>query len=127
MAISLLHSLELNPRYFSEPEKYKPSRWYGLPSDSEVFSAFSIGARACIGRKFATVEAVAFLTMLLVATGLEGRTATQGRGDKGSVAPSYFRCEAWFVTSCERCTTTVFQEEKGIDNAYSLIGIIGSG
>ena len=65
MAISLLHSLELNPRYFSEPEKYKPSRWYGLPSDSEVFSAFSIGVRACIGRKFATVEAVAFLTMLL--------------------------------------------------------------
>ena len=61
----LLHSLEHNPRYFSEPEEYNPSRWYGLPSDSELFSAFSIGARACIGRKFATMEAVAFLTMLL--------------------------------------------------------------
>ena len=61
----LLHSIELNPRYFPEPEEYKPSRWYGLPSDSELFTAFSIGARACIGRKFATVEAVAFLTMLL--------------------------------------------------------------
>lgn len=60
-----MHSLEQNPRYFIEPEKYNPSRWYDLPSDSELFSAFSIGPRACIGRKFATTEAVAFLTMLL--------------------------------------------------------------
>ena len=61
----LLHVLERNPRYFPEPEEYKPSRWYGLSSDSELFSAFSIGARACIGRKFATVEAVALLAVLL--------------------------------------------------------------
>ncbi|KAJ7590446.1 cytochrome P450 [Mycena floridula] len=54
-----------NPRYFDEPEKFKPSRWYDIPSDSETFSAFSIGARACIGRRFATSESVAFLSMLL--------------------------------------------------------------
>ena len=66
MAISFLHSLEFNPRYFPEPEKYKPSCWYGLPSDSEVFSAFSSGARACIRRKFATVEAVGFLVTILL-------------------------------------------------------------
>jgi len=54
-----------NPRYFDEPEKFKPSRWHDVPSDSEIFSAFSIGARACIGRKFATTEAVSFLSMLL--------------------------------------------------------------
>ncbi|KAG7097880.1 hypothetical protein E1B28_005192 [Marasmius oreades] len=54
-----------NPRYFEEPEKYKPSRWHGLPNDSEQFTAFSVGSRACIGRKFATTEAVCFLTMFL--------------------------------------------------------------
>ncbi|KAG6812865.1 hypothetical protein H0H92_015793 [Tricholoma furcatifolium] len=57
--------VQYNPRYFDEPEKYKPSRWYTISSESEAFSAFSIGPRACIGRKFATTEAVAFLTMLL--------------------------------------------------------------
>ncbi|RDB29811.1 hypothetical protein Hypma_014185 [Hypsizygus marmoreus] len=57
--------VQYNPRYVDEPEKYKPSRWYGVSNESEAFSAFSVGPRACIGRKFATTEAVAFLTMLL--------------------------------------------------------------
>ncbi|KAF8903942.1 cytochrome P450 [Gymnopilus junonius] len=56
---------QLNPRYFDKPEEFRPSRWYGLATDSEAFSAFSIGPRACIGRKFATVESVCFLSMLL--------------------------------------------------------------
>lgn len=34
---------ENNPRYFDEPEKFKPSRWYGVSGESELFSAFSIG------------------------------------------------------------------------------------
>jgi len=57
--------VQYNPRYFEEPEKFKPSRWYGLPSDSELFTAFSVGPRACIGRKFATTEAVCFLSAFL--------------------------------------------------------------
>lgn len=57
--------VQYNPRYFDEPGKYKPSRWYGVSNESEVFSAFSVGPRACIGRKFATTEAVCFLTLLL--------------------------------------------------------------
>jgi len=56
--------LQYNPRYFDEPERYKPSRWYGISND-ESFSAFNIGPRACIGRKFATTESVCFLTLLL--------------------------------------------------------------
>jgi cytochrome P450 len=36
-----------------------------MPMDSDNFFGFSIGSRSCIGRKFATTEAVAFLTMLL--------------------------------------------------------------
>ncbi|KAJ7485346.1 cytochrome P450 [Mycena latifolia] len=56
---------QYNPRYFEDPQKYKPSRWYGMPADSELFTAFSVGPRACIGRKFATVEATCFLALLL--------------------------------------------------------------
>ncbi|KAJ7753634.1 cytochrome P450 [Mycena maculata] len=56
---------QYNPRYFDNPEEYRPSRWYGLPPDSELFTAFSVGQRACIGRRFATVEAVCFLALFL--------------------------------------------------------------
>ncbi|KJA20056.1 hypothetical protein HYPSUDRAFT_68834 [Hypholoma sublateritium FD-334 SS-4] len=54
-----------NPRYFENPTEYRPSRWYDVAVESEAFSAFSIGPRTCIGRKFATTEAVCFLTALL--------------------------------------------------------------
>ncbi|KAE9404988.1 cytochrome P450 [Gymnopus androsaceus JB14] len=57
--------LEYNPRYFEDPTLYRPSRWHGMNNDSEDFTAFSIGPRACIGRKFATTEVTCFLTMLL--------------------------------------------------------------
>ncbi|KAF8637877.1 hypothetical protein AX17_002500 [Amanita inopinata Kibby_2008] len=57
--------LQYNPRYYDEPEKYRPSRWYGVANESEAFTAFSVGTRACIGRKFATSQAVALLTMLI--------------------------------------------------------------
>ncbi|KAK0474149.1 cytochrome P450 [Armillaria novae-zelandiae] len=57
--------IQYNPRYFEEPEKFKPSRWHGISNESEAFTAFSIGPRACLGRKVATTEAVCFLTCLL--------------------------------------------------------------
>ncbi|KAF8221624.1 cytochrome P450 [Tricholoma matsutake] len=60
-----LIGIQNNPRYFSQPEQYQPSRWYNMSPDSESFIGFSLGARRCIGRKFATTEAVAFLSMLL--------------------------------------------------------------
>ncbi|KAF7325930.1 hypothetical protein MKEN_00443900 [Mycena kentingensis (nom. inval.)] len=36
--------VQYNPRYAPNPEEYRPSRWYGLPTDSEQFTAFSIAA-----------------------------------------------------------------------------------
>lgn len=56
--------LQYNPRYYPEPEKFIPSRWYG-EDKADSITAFSIGPRNCIGRRFATTEAVAFLTMWL--------------------------------------------------------------
>ncbi|KAL0568976.1 hypothetical protein V5O48_012994 [Marasmius crinis-equi] len=61
----VVYFVDRNPRYFEDPEEYKPTRWHTTPNDSELFTAFSFGPRACIGRKFATTEAVCFLTMLL--------------------------------------------------------------
>ncbi|KAJ7917203.1 cytochrome P450 [Mycena leptocephala] len=45
------------------PEEFRPSRWYGA-SESDM-TMFSLGPRACIGRKFALTEGVAFLSNLL--------------------------------------------------------------
>ncbi|TFK73443.1 cytochrome P450 [Pluteus cervinus] len=57
--------IQYNPRYFDEPEKFKPQRWYGVSKDSESASSFGVGPRACLGRKFATLESVCWLTSLL--------------------------------------------------------------
>ncbi|KAF7359878.1 Cytochrome P450 [Mycena venus] len=55
--------LQCNPKLFTDPEEFRPSRWYGASADKLI--AFSLGPRACIGRKFALTEAVAFLANLL--------------------------------------------------------------
>lgn len=36
--------IEYNPRYFEEPDEYRPSRWYGKENEAEAVTAFSIGA-----------------------------------------------------------------------------------
>ncbi|EFI27131.1 614/534 cytochrome P450 [Coprinopsis cinerea okayama7 len=59
-AVGLHH----NPRYWKNPEEFRPERFLGdWPRDA--FVPFSVGARACIGRKFAETEAVAVITMLV--------------------------------------------------------------
>ncbi|KZV76574.1 cytochrome P450 [Peniophora sp. CONT] len=58
-----LIGLHYNPRYFPEPDEFRPSRWYGK-NESE-YTVFSWGYRACIGRKFALTESVCFLAKLL--------------------------------------------------------------
>ncbi|KAI3604410.1 cytochrome p450 [Moniliophthora roreri] len=56
--------LHYNPRYWKDPEVFKPSRFReDWPRDA--FLPFSAGARACLGRKFFETEAVAALTMLV--------------------------------------------------------------
>jgi len=51
-----------NPRHFVSPNDFKPSRW---ENNMESFLGFSIGPRSCLGRKFATVEAVCFIALVL--------------------------------------------------------------
>lgn len=42
---------------------FNPSRWEGV--NEEAIVSFSIGPRTCIGKKFAMVEAVCFMSHLL--------------------------------------------------------------
>ncbi|KZS91952.1 cytochrome P450 [Sistotremastrum niveocremeum HHB9708] len=51
-----------NERLYPDAKTFKPSRWYG--NVDRVF-AFGYGPRICLGMKFATTEATAFLTLLL--------------------------------------------------------------
>ncbi|KAF8587183.1 cytochrome P450 [Ramaria rubella] len=57
--------LHYNPRYWPDPETFKPSRFLGdYPKDA--FLPFSGGARACLGRRFSETESVAIITMIVM-------------------------------------------------------------
>ncbi|EPT03370.1 hypothetical protein FOMPIDRAFT_1058646 [Fomitopsis schrenkii] len=53
-----------DPRLFPDPERYDPSRWYGMQSETDL-TYFGLGPRACLGRKFALVVAASLMTCLL--------------------------------------------------------------
>ncbi|KAL5513630.1 hypothetical protein ACEPAH_4029 [Sanghuangporus vaninii] len=52
-----------NPDTFHDPETFRPERWENV-SEHDV-GAFGFGPRACLGRKVAQTEALAFLSTLL--------------------------------------------------------------
>lgn len=52
-----------NPHLFQDPDRFCPERWIGA-SEQEV-GMFGMGPRACVGRKFAQVEALAILASFL--------------------------------------------------------------
>ncbi|TCD68458.1 hypothetical protein EIP91_010744 [Steccherinum ochraceum] len=61
-----------NPRHFPSPHDFVPLRWAPSndpdappPPSMDTFLGFSSGPRTCLGKKFASVEAVCFLTLLL--------------------------------------------------------------
>ncbi|KAG9038528.1 hypothetical protein FRB95_000749 [Tulasnella sp. JGI-2019a] len=57
--------LHYNPRYWKDPYAFNPDRFLALDWPKDAFLAFSAGARSCIGRKFAEVEAVLALTLIV--------------------------------------------------------------
>ncbi|KAI8808385.1 cytochrome P450 [Cladochytrium replicatum] len=60
--------LHVNPKYWGpDPDVFRPERWLSEDMESShryAFAPFSIGARACVGKKFSQVEFVCALTML---------------------------------------------------------------
>jgi len=56
--------LHYNPKYWDDPLSFKPSRFEGdWPRDA--FIPFSGGVRSCIGRRFAELESIVAITMLV--------------------------------------------------------------
>ncbi|KAH9962276.1 cytochrome P450 [Lactifluus volemus] len=56
--------IHYNPRYWKDPHQFKPERFLrDWPKDA--FLPFNQGARACLGRRFAEIEGIAVITMLV--------------------------------------------------------------
>jgi len=54
-----------NPRYWKDPEEFRPGRFLEPDWPRDAFIPFSAGPRACIGRKFSETEGIAVLTSLV--------------------------------------------------------------
>lgn len=122
---------EYNPRYFDEPETFKPSRWEGISADSETFTAFSFGA-------FSTSSLVFCLSFesslachdlrpahmhwpeirdrrgcMLANHGfarLACRAADAAGRDRRNVVPAGFGCSSWYNAVCIRHSSQVCEE-----------------
>ncbi|KAG9038533.1 hypothetical protein FRB95_000754 [Tulasnella sp. JGI-2019a] len=57
--------LHYNPRYWKDPYAFNPNRFLESDWPKEAFMSFSAGPRGCLGRKFAEVEAVLALTLVI--------------------------------------------------------------
>ncbi|TCD65732.1 hypothetical protein EIP91_002261 [Steccherinum ochraceum] len=56
--------LHYNPKYWEDPYQFNPSRFLGdWPRDA--FLPFSGGVRSCLGRRFAELESIVAITMIL--------------------------------------------------------------
>nr|QST15019.1 CYP4AP6 protein [Diaphanosoma celebensis] len=66
--IILIHGLHNNPKYFPEPDVFKPERFFVencLGRHPYAYVPFSAGTRNCIGQKFALMELKIVLSTLL--------------------------------------------------------------
>ena len=73
-------SLHHNPRYWEDPDKFKPARFLGL-YNRDAFLPFSGGPRGCIGRGFAETEGVAVLTLIASRYKVEVREEARFEGE----------------------------------------------
>jgi len=57
--------LHYNPRYWKDPYTFCPDRFLEADWPKDAFMTFSAGARGCLGRRFAEIEAVLVLTLVI--------------------------------------------------------------
>jgi hypothetical protein len=75
-----LHRLHHDPRWYPEPEQFRPERWLeNRAQRSFTYAPFGIGPRVCIGQHFAMAETVLGLVMMLqFRSGLKIRCRSRG-------------------------------------------------
>jgi len=57
--------LHFNPKYWREPQTFNPDRFLG-DWNRDAFIPFSTGARSCIGRRFAEIESITTLALMVM-------------------------------------------------------------
>jgi len=66
--IMSIYAIHHNPQYWTNPDEYDPDRWIGVDEASKfsgTFVPFILGARNCIGSKFALIEIKVLLAMIV--------------------------------------------------------------
>lgn len=61
-----LHRLHRDPRWYPEPERFRPERWLGNQAQRRfTYVPFGVGPRICVGQHFAMAETVLGLASML--------------------------------------------------------------
>ncbi len=68
-----------NPKYFPEPEAFRPERWQTYAGPKFAYFPFGGGAKMCIGEPFARLEGIIALAILAKRWKLENVSQNTGR------------------------------------------------
>lgn len=63
-----LRSVNMDPKYWKNPEEFNPNRWLneqGMFENKSAFMPFGLGRRVCLGEQLARMELFLFFTALL--------------------------------------------------------------
>ena len=86
-----MYAIHRDPRFFDEPEEFRPERWLDglerrLPRGA--FLPFGLGPRKCIGASFAMLEATLLLATIAQRWHLEVRTRDIGKRPAITLRPA---------------------------------------
>lgn len=78
-----------NPRYFPDPDRFAPERWFGEPPPKFAFFPFGGGSKMCIGEPFARAEGVLVLATIAQRWRLRVEDVHVGPGTSALLRPAH--------------------------------------